>query len=172
MWPLRSHFAFCWVCCSIFHWDAYRPSHCLPAPLFSIQQWPIAPCHTILHLSGLKSNYHFNLLSRFVHAWVYVQLTGVLTVCLCGHAYMRTVKHIAETMSQGTEQKTKYYRGGKLKCKTKKLFSSFFHVCFGLQSFGLFSTFKNIINQFTRQKMSDSWLILFIQPDRCNKAAL
>lgn len=58
-------------------------SHCLPAPLFSIQQWPIAPCHTILHLSGLKSNYHFNLLSAFVHAWVYLQLTQVPAACVC-----------------------------------------------------------------------------------------
>lgn len=52
-------------------------SHCLPALPFSIQRWPIAPCHTILHLSGLKSNYHFNLLSAFVHAWVYPRLTQV-----------------------------------------------------------------------------------------------
>lgn len=65
-------------------------SHCLPAPLFSIQQWPIAPCHTILHLSGLKSNYHFNLLSAFVHAWVYLWLTEVLAVCVCVCLSVRT----------------------------------------------------------------------------------
>lgn len=63
-------------------------SHCLPALLFSIQQWPIAPCHTIPHLSGLKSNYHFNLLSAFVpqciwlecwqHAWVLVCIVEII----------------------------------------------------------------------------------------------